>query len=323
MVEIDQYCKNPYEYSSSLPQETIDYYDSICEARSKIDTSSPDWNALGDTFVNLPAEFIEGMLSPEGLALLSVFMGVDLASEVALNAMYRSIAKGIGEEVMVVASKLAIEEGTTLLTVPFINNAIMCKVLTSAVEAGTTEALAFSFLKLVSAGASIAMSIFNILLILALILDSWDPAGYNQMLDADILDEIVRQFNTLFVMNTMPNIVVGNDEFGRPIYVSSWPFEYYADYTIANEKADEYDVKSFEYNIEYLSSLKYNSEGKLICYGKQQKTLIDSPMVERAAAKFSMILADKNTVVSGWIYKYWPLLVVLFILIVLFLVFVR
>jgi len=323
MVEIDQYCKNPYEYSSSLPQETIDYYDNICEARSKVDTSSPDWNALGETFENLPAEFIEGILSPEGLAILSMFMGVELASEVALNAMYRSIAKGVGEEVMAVAAELAIEEGTTLLTVPFINNAIMCKVLTSAVEAGTTEAFAFGFLKLVSAGATIAMSIFNILLILALILDSWDPSGYNQMLDADILDEIVRQFDLLFVTNTMPNIIVGNDEFGRPIYVSSWPFEYYADYTISTEKSDEYDVKSFEYNIEYLSNLKYNSEGKVICYGNQQKMLIDSPMVERAAAKFSLVLADQNTVVAGWIYKYWPLLLLLFILIVLFLVFVR
>lgn len=319
MVEIDQYCKNPYEYSSSLPQETVVYYDGLCEAKSKIDTSSPDWNALKDAiFKEIPVDFIQSILSPEGLALLSVFKGVDLAGEVALNAMYRSIAKGISKEVMTSASKLATEEGAE-----FINNAIMCNVLTSAVEAGTTEALAFSFLKLVSASASIVMSIFNILLILALILDTWDPAGYNQMLDADILDEIVRNYNILFVTNVLPTIVVGNDEFGRPIYASSWPFEYYADYTIANEKADEYDVKSFEYNIEYLSSLKYNSEGKLICYGKQQKTLIDSPMVERAAAKFSMILADKNTVVSGWIYKYWPLLVVLFILIVLFLVFVR
>lgn len=323
MVEIDQYCKNPYEYSSSLPQETIDYYNSVCEARSKVDTSSPDWNALGETFKNLPAEFVEGILSPEGIAILSGFMGVELASEVALNAMYKSIARGIGPEVMAVASKLAIEEGTTLLTVPFINNAIMCKVLTSAVEAGTTEALAFGFLKLISTGASIVTSIFNIVMILALILDSWDPAGYNQMLDADILDEIVRQFNLNFQLTLMSNFVIGNDEFGRPVYVAVWPIEYYADYTISSEKLDVYDVKSFEYNIEYLSNLKYNSVGKLICYGKQQKTLIDSPMVEKAAARFSMVLADKNTVVAGWIYKYWPLLLVLFIVIVLLLVFIR
>jgi hypothetical protein len=46
-------------------------------------------------------------------------------------------------------------------------------------------------------------------------------------------------------------------------------------------------------------------------------------MVEKAAARFSMVLADKNTVVAGWIYKYWPLLLVLFIVIVLLLVFIR
>jgi hypothetical protein len=274
-------------------------------------------------FAKLPLVFIEGVLSPEGIKILSIFMGVELGSELALNFLYRSIAKGVGEHVMLAAAKMALEQGTTKLGIEFINNAIMTKVLTTAVQDTGYLVYTFYALKGLATAASFLMSVWTIVMIIAFILDVWDPLGLNEMIDADIVDKIIDQMNEKFSSTFLSSVAIGTDEFGRPIHGSLWPVEYYADNIIANEKKEEYNIKMWEYIVEYLSELKYNSEGQLICYGEEQKTLINNPMIEQAAKKWSVVLSDQNTVVSNWIYRLWPILIVILFLIIIFLLFIK
>ena len=321
MVEITEYCKNPGEYDS-LPLTTKVYYNGICDTRAKVESIAVDikWNEMGKFVVTVPLTMIQGILTPEGLAFLAKFEGVLLGGELVMNVMLRSLAKGVGKNIMESAAKMALEEGTTRFSFAFINNAIMTKALTTAIEAGSYASYALTTLKLISTSASVVLSILNIVMIIGMIIDMIDPSGYNEMLDADNLEEFIKYFNLSFTTSFLDGFINGQDEFGNPIYGAVWPVEYYADQMLNNETTEEYDAKAFIYNIEYLAALKYNSLGQLICYGQEQKTLINNPMIEKAAKRFSLILSDNNTIVYDWIYRLWPILLVFLILIIIFLV---
>jgi len=321
MVEITEYCKNPGEYDS-LPLITKVYYNDICDTRAKISSMGSDinWKESGRFVLRVPLTFIEGILTPEGLAFLGKFEGVILGGELVMNYMLRSIAKGAGKHIMAEASAMALKEGTTRFGFAFINNAIMTNVLSTAVVEGSAYAVALTAAKIIMTSANVLLTILNILMILGMILDMIDSKGYNQMLNADILETIVNDYNYLFTKAFMDGFVNGQDEFGNPTHAAVWPVEYYVDNMLNNETSEEYDIKMFTYQVEYLASLKYNSLGQLICMGDEQKTLINNPMIEKAAKRFSFILSDGNTIVADWIYRLWPILLVFLILIIIFLV---
>ena len=330
MVEITEYCNNPGEYTS-LPLSTQSYYRSICTLRKSVGLwpSTKEWEQFG-TFVgkDLVLAFVQGIFTPEGLQMISEFEGVLLTSELALNVMFRSIAKGLAGNLLEKAAIMAAEQGTTKFGIAFINNAIMTTVLSGAVKESVWAVRAFSTLKFLQAGANILLWWLNILMIIAFILDAWDPGGYNQMLTAEILAGYVNQFNDGFASSLLSDFVVGNDEFGNPIRGTIWPIEYYADYILNDdvlgpEKSKEYNDKSFLYNIEYLDSLKYNSLGQLICLGDKQKSLITNPMIQATGKKLSVLLSNQNTIVTNWVYRLWPILVIILILIIIFLLLIK
>ena len=99
-MDIDAYCKKPKEHTS-LPKYTRDYYDGICQTRHKL---SLKWRQQlergGSSLAQAPEKIISNILSPQGLEVLGIFMGVDLASKAALNGILRGIARGVSPQVM-------------------------------------------------------------------------------------------------------------------------------------------------------------------------------------------------------------------------------
>lgn len=316
-VSIDNYCKNPSLYSKKLTTNQKTFYDNICNTRKQLNLN---WSKLGTSVASFPADMLNSMLSPEGLKMLSIFMGIDLSGKIAMSAILRTISTSVGEEVMKTASALATEKGSF-----FISNSLLTSVLSEAVEEGSIASKALMVTEMISEGAGEIMGILTIVQFLGAIFDSWDPNGYGNELNAESLDIINNQFNIKFMQKFLSTVSAGNDEFGNPIFYSSWPVEYYADPIIANEKKNIYQKKFFEYTTEYLQNLTVNSNGETIYWGPidSDHNIITPNWFENYAKKYSDVLADKNTVVSNWINKYLLLILVIFVITILFLLFIK
>jgi hypothetical protein len=177
MVDFNKYCKHPVRFQN-LPEETRTHYDHICDLKKSI-----GWNwktqtsKIGLGIVNIPFNFIMSTLTPEGLEILSIFMGVNLTTKASLNFILKSIAKGVGPEVMEAAGVLAAERGAL-----YINNSILTTVLTSAIEEGSVAAIEFSIIEAVNTALSELEVVVMIVQTLGALIDAWDPRGYNNVM---------------------------------------------------------------------------------------------------------------------------------------------
>jgi hypothetical protein len=293
MTDINKYCSNPLSFDF-LPEETRKYFDHICELKATINT---DWKKelekLGIAVVEFPAQMIASILTPSGLEMLGIFLGIDLSSKVALNGILRGIARGVGPEVMEAASALAIEQGAW-----FMNNAIMTTVLTEAVEEGSLAALALSTTVAISEAISTAASVVGIVQILAAIVDAWDPEGYGQELNAETMEIVGDKFDAEFTSRFLGMVTVGNDKFGRPEHFARWPIEYNLDSVVGSGGGTS--KSTFEYVFEYLNALQYNSDGEPL-FPRPSGGSLMSDDFGVVADEFAVVVANKNTVVARWL----------------------
>jgi len=247
-TEIDKFCCNPS--SVQVSPETANYYRRICDARK---AAKDQWDSLLDQFgsaiVSLPIDFVLGIFSPEGLEMIGLTLGIELGSKIALNAMLRSIAAGVGKEVLESASILAAKEGAL-----WVNNMILTTVLTNAVKEGSLAALSFRLTNILSKTLGRLNGILAVVQLLSMVLDSWDPYGYGQELNAAAMKELEKQFNQAFRSAFVNQVAIGQDELGRPVYPTDWPIIF----TVPTESDGD---KLWDYVVDYLSSLEYNSDG--------------------------------------------------------------
>lgn len=295
-MDIDTYCKNPRAYEN-LPTDTRQYYDRICTMKQNI---SIGWNKqlqkLGTGVLQAPEKIISDMLTPQGLEMLSIFMGVDLTSKVALTGILRGIARGVGPEVMEVAAEQAVEQGAL-----FINNAIISSVIGAAVEEGTVAATVFTVTKAVSSAVSTIASIAMIIQFLGMIVDMWDPLGYSNEFNADVMDVINNEFDIIFANKFLETLTVGKDRFGRPIHFGQLPVEYRMDAELLAEDQNDLQLKRYAYTAEYLNSLEYNSDGHAMRPRiKDGGELLDTRVFNTFSNSIALTLANQNTEVVRW-----------------------
>ena len=261
---------------------------------------------------------IASLFTPQGLKMLGIFTGVDVTAKVFYNAVARCIARGLGKDVMAAASKAAIDSGGELVT-----NAMLNTVITSAVKEGTIASFAFSGLKLIETVCSTLMFIQMVIQLLGAIIDAWDPAGYGEELDARSLEQFSSMFNDGFMRIFLSTASVGKDEFGRPIYFTQWPIEYYADNILNDDlSSDDDESNIFKYCLEYWNNLKINSNGEEIKYG-DDKNLPSNDDFSRYARSFSLIISDNNTAVAKWLYKWLPIVILLLALLIVLLILLK
>ena len=330
VVSIEDYCKIPQEYQDSLPAETVAYYNKICRVRISIskvwekrmkNTGNDIWKGvkgIGKFIPNFLNEMITSIFTPEGLELLGIFEGVSLTSKVALNAILRSIAKGIGDSVLEEAAELAVEEGA-----PFVTSAILSTVISEAVVEGTAASIAFEVTTMTAEAISEVALVFSVVQLLGVIFDSWDPVGYGKMIDADIMETLVDKFNSGFEDKFLTS---GNflDSYGRKNFANVWPVEYYADNTIINDidktLREHYFLK---YKVDYLKNLEYNSNGYKINWPKDGSKIVDNSFFNDFANQYSLMLSNSNTVVANWFKKYWIIVTVIIIGVIILLLVIK
>lgn len=288
----NEYCLNPKVFQS-LPLSSRTYYDKICRLRKKLKAEQPNWTDSAQELTDEAENMIHSIISPHGLEILGLFMGISLTSKAALNGILRGIAKGIGPEVLALATQQAEKEGAL-----FINNAILTTVLAAAVEEGTVSAMAFAITSAVASSTSVILSVVMIVQFLGVIVDMWDPEGYSHELNAETLQIITDEFDSLFVSKMLNTVAVGKDRYGRTVHYESWPIEFTLDHNLT-ESLTTMDL--FPHVFRYLRHLSYNSNGEKMFPRRKDGSMIIAPhKFKTYSDSLAIALSDENTVVAKW-----------------------
>ena len=336
-MSFSDYCKNPSKYSKIYTKEKIDYYNSLCTTSSSsqgFDIKSlaglvgNDINGaasvLGKAFTNL----IEGIFSPEGIKMLGIYLGVDLALKniysIVLKRLTYYLASGILKSQLSKAAIKVAAEGA--IDFASCNTAVICSVVTK--EVITAVSADSTLLKLVAfAGpaAEIVGEILMVLQMISMIFDSWDPCHYNDQMTADALNQYTDDFNKAFRQSGMLAYDSFSDSYGNTEYLNIWPIEYTATkFILDDQTSDEYTDLYTKHMAQYLSSLRVNSDGEAIYVpngGILLSQLQDSHFQE-IENRLSSLLSDGNTVFANFIKKYWPVFLIFTFLLLIFILYI-
>lgn len=307
-IDVDTYCSNPGAYSSSLTKDQIDYYNRICQAKQTINTNT---SVTGNKWGDLPFNILEGIFTPEGIKLISIFYGIDIAPEMLGRAFYSGILSLSDTALYAQASAEAAEKGGIFAT-----SAMLSTLMTKAAEDSALAATALAVGKVAGYFIDRISGIFIFLSLAMLAFDTWDPCHFNDMLDGPTLKLLSDQINDGFRKQIMSqNSFTDND--GVTYFINNWPIEYYADNIISSDKQDVYQSLMFNYIVQYLDALKYNSNGQLIIWPLGGGVPNPSDLQIMATQAFTLV-GDNNTVVAKMFQKYWPILLLILIVVIIF-----
>ena len=272
-------------------------------------------NNAGDIINNGITNLIDGFFSPQNAELLSSIIGIRLSKTLLTKAIQNNI-KVFGN--MIDIGKLLIgevEEGF------FLNMSIIIAgffdIIDTYIIGGVKYSL-YSISLLLNGGLDL-LELFDtpmmILMLISTIMDSWDPCGF----DTEINSAAVSKFSNLFDTVFMEKIL------SISYYTPEWPSEYYADSIITSSSyidKTEYNKKIIKYTTLYLSNLSTNSNGIIVCTPPPQ-SLITMSDFDKLENQLMLLLADNNTVVENWFYRFWPLILFIVILIFIFIFAIR
>lgn len=339
MPSINEYCSNPSEYVNLYPPDTIKYWNTICKDRTnsndtvKNDISKlagyaakgsvADLNVLGKALVNM----IMSILSPEGMKMMGIFLGIDFGVKtlyrLLLKVVKNYIAKGITSEIIDLSAKISADAA---IDVASSNAAVISAELAGEMGAELAgESAAVWALELVGEAFSGIMGIFEILQLWAMIFDASDPCNYNTQLSKDAVNQFTASFNKMYRENGVVAYNSFTDVYGKTEYLNVWPIEYTGtQFLLDIHTSPEYKLAYTRYTARYLSSLRINSVGDVIYLPDGGVTIADMNNSEwqKMEKQLSNALADGNTVVANNIIRFWPLFVIIAILILIFIIYI-
>ena len=277
--------------------------------------SNDNSNNTNDIITNGITNLIDGFFSAQNAELLSSIIGIRLSKTLLTKAIQNNI-KVFGN--MIDIGKLLIgevEEGF------FLNMSIIIAgffdIIDTYIIGGVKYSL-YSISLLLNGGLDL-LELFDtpmmILMLISTIMDSWDPCGF----DTEINSAAVSKFSNLFDTVFMEKIL------SISYYTPEWPSEYYADSIITSSSyidKTEYNKKIIKYTTLYLSNLSTNSNGIIVCTPPPQ-SLITMSDFDKLENQLMLLLADNNTVVENWFYRFWPLILFIVILIFIFIFAIR
>jgi hypothetical protein len=211
-------------------------------------------------------QFIEGLLTPQGLATLAAFQGINITL-LSFQKNFRLFFKDILTENL----ENILEKGVFKLTDELLFNTVCfsksffdcLRVATGRPVMLALKGLGEAAVKVADSIISLAIPIFDIFVELGMILDLWDPCGFNDQVGALVTQKLSDKFNQVFRSNQLKifNSITLSDR--STIIKDEWPLEYTDD--IHNYLTDDekkfYDDKMAEYYLHYLNNLTTNSDG--------------------------------------------------------------
>jgi len=338
MVSFDDYCKNPGQYKNSIPQSLQDYYNPLCETQKQLSTSSENdfgkelkdsLKEEGEFALKLAENFLKGVFSPQGIEMLSAFQGVFLGAPFALNTIANVIDKGLPATLWKTGSKelgikgiedMAAESGAELAS-----TAAIATLASKAVIETTAKTVLVSSLKMVADAIPIVGEVLMVIQMLSFVLDTWDPAGYNETLNNENMQKYINGLNAAFYNNFLSLSYGSVDEFGNQIINTQWPLEF----EITNnplyfqEKYQGRDDQEWllQYQYEYLLKLKVNSNGQPIVWPETSAKVITPYQLKGSSLILFKMFSNDNVVVANWFYRYGVIVIAVLMLILLILLF--
>lgn len=331
-ISPDWYCDNLPDSANSpgITEQTKKYWSNYCELRQKIQNQPmPSHKSLRQGGVDALEGMFNSLFTPQGMEFMSGLYGTKILYSSVKKAVGRFIENGLSKEAREVAINFIKNGGDEAVAnagaiASDIKSGIAFVNIDVATEAGydATSTVLAGLFEVFDAIAGI-LEAAMIVQMIGMIFDSWDPCDLNNQLDANALHSFSQSFNDQFRMTILQNISTMNDSYGRTIINGEWPVEYFADQTVLQQyKQKEYKKISTQLVLEYLNNLRFNSCGQPIPKVRAGTGRLISNDTINSFEKDSLIFfSDNNTVVSNWLYKWWPIFLGLFIvLIVLFVV---
>lgn len=348
-LDYNCYCKYPNAYKNSkfgLTRSQIEKMDAYCAnvetvAENKENPKPPsikqktfqDFGKIGEK----AGELITGMLTPKGISTILEIEGVKWITEESLeffktlvNQAVKDMTASIESDSNIFADLMVREIGNVL------EDTIIEGITTAATDVavvGITELTVLATTALAAAASvvglviDVALAIIGPLMMAGMLLDMWDPYGFNNMLSADILKNITDKYNNVFtqLMFNQINLPEGN----------TWPVEYLAEYQLlpsfkfSRDTENSLKTLSIVYSTQYLESLVLNSRGEFIYRGSKLlsgsddiKNFVKSSRFKEGTnyVKKSIVntFSNNNLVLSKWIKNNWlPIVVVIVVIVVI------
>lgn len=348
-LDFNCYCKYPNAYKNSkfgLTEEQMKKMDAYCtnieKARYNAENPPPP-TFMGKAkkdfsqAVNKSEQLLSSMMTPKGQMFLAEIEGFNFVTEKTMELFKYLVQTGLDEfgtllenslnnvafqsvKVIGTAFEDTIIEGLTNV----VTDLAVVALENLAVLAATAMAAAASVVGFV---VDVALAIIGPLMMAGMLLDMWDPYGFNNQQSAKVLQTITDTYNNVFVQVMFNQIKLPEG--------NTWPIEYLADYQILPNFKFSKDIDnslktlSFVYNIQYLNSLVLNSRGEFIYHNintlsngiDYQKYLGSDSFKNSHQGLQNTVIAsfsNNNIVLGNWIGKNWlPIVIICIVIIVI------
>lgn len=334
-ISPQKYCKDPSKYKNdpAITPQTRRFYSQYCKTLKKIESEKQvDHKAIGQAQGDALLNMMEMFISPQSLAIIAAGGGFVFTYKTIRSGVVNWIKKGVSDDILQAAEEMAAEgadEGA-------INSAIMLDGMWGEMAIGDldaaggalryTAAALFEGMDMLGSILSVVMVAAMVVQMIGMILDGWDPCHLKDQLNAATLRQVTTNFNTTFRDNVLAQVETVRNSYGTVMLSTLWPIEYYADRSILiAEKEDYYKPIRLKFYIQYINTLKYNSNGQLIDwdYDKSNNRIIQNSDLSVLETNVLKMLGNDNTVVENWIYRFWPLIILAILIIVVIILFVR
>jgi hypothetical protein len=316
-INIIDYCENSEKYVNKIEsQETINYYNSICDAREALKKGESTGERVVTGLLELPFNMIMGLFTPEGLQMLSIIFGVPFVGNIFATNLLRTI----GSESAV---KIADSAGGLFGVGKYISNVTaLTAAIGQAAERTVLETVTIAIIEAVGIVAEFVEGAMDLFLITSVIIDAIDPCGFNNILTGNQLIKLSSEYNKRFADKVISKInVKGQYVDGTPIYSNEYPVVYNVDNLLLSEQVQTYDIKLIEYKVKFFSKLKTNSNGEAINWDVDVD-LLTKEHFNNTIENLSAMVTDNNAVIFKIVKSnfFWILsFITLFILFILFL----
>lgn len=339
MPSINEYCSNPSQYVNSYPPETISYWNNICKDRQngQKETQNDIEKLAGfagkgaeeslDVLGKALSNMIMSMLTPEGMKMMGIFLGVDFGVKTLYKLLLKTVknyvARGITEEITDLSAKVSADAAIDAASS---NAAVMSSELAGEMGVALAEEQgAVWALEMLGEVFSGIMDIFMVLQVMAMVFQAWDPCHYNTQLSKDAVNQFTASFNKMYREKGVVAYNSFTDVYGRTEYLNVWPIDYTATQFLLDIHSNkEYKLAYTRYTAQYLSSLRVNSVGDPIYLPNGGVTIsqMNSSHWRNMELQLSNAFADGNTVVGNVVMKFWPLFAILVIVILIFIIYI-
>lgn len=329
-VNPDDYCNDPSKYVNILKEDTIKSWNQFCDAKKASKDKNTGGTSIDDIGKAIPGaleKMVESMISPEGIAMLSVYMGVNLAAKKLYSKIASSIAEELSERMSEAIAKMAADgvssaaiNAATIFVRVFSSNFALKELGDAGLYAvklmvdgiGWIGEVAIPFL-------GEAMMLFQLL---GMIFDGWDPCNLNFQLDSETISTFNNSFDNVFRQNILRSLTSVTDTYGNLYFFDLWPIEFYADNSILlTEKSDIYDPMLTTFMAKWLCSQQTNSYGQPIAWPTEGK-LIDNSVLAQFERSAVLDFTNNNKVIANWAIRFMPIILLIIFFILLFIIFV-